>query len=92
MDLTLGLAAGCGDEPLKDRQARPHQLSAAQLVHGASQQRQRAVMPKRPVGYPRAEFVEVGIAARPEPADRHDLRELLSARVTLHMQALRVDR
>jgi hypothetical protein len=69
-----------------------HQPLAAQPVDGAAQQRQRPVMPKRTVGQPRPQHIEIGVAARPERADRDGLRDVLGASVALSVQARRLDR
>jgi hypothetical protein len=92
MDLLLGVGAGRGDEPFEHGQSGPQQPLAAKPVDGVSQQRQWPIVAKRTVTQPRAQRLEVGVAAPAKRADPHRLREVLGTGVALSVQARRSDR
>ncbi len=92
MDLLLAVVTGRGDEPLEHRQAGTDHALAAQPLDGVTHQRQRAVVAERAIGNRRSQRLEVLVAARPEAADRHRLREVLGPRAAFDVQPCRRDR
>lgn len=92
VDLLLAVVACRRDEPLEHRQAGTDHAFASQAVDGVAHQGQRAVVTQRAVANRRSQHVEVLVAARPEGADRHRVREMLGARAALDVQPCRRDR